>query len=822
MSKYRPLARRREKLNRKLNIQQLENRQMMAADLVGAVRNGKEYLLNTNGDAFQEIDLTYGLAGDTHVVGKWTSGADHPGVVRSGTPDGLLHWYLDSDGDPGHELDYAFGLPGDIPVAGDWDANGRDNIGVVRGGYPDNLLRWYLDTDPSSPTHEIDHVFGLAGDTPLVGDFNADGRDDIAVTRGGYPDGLLRTFINYDNDAEHEAVLTFGLNGDKPVTGDFNNDGRDDLAMVRAQADGLLHWYANYDADELHEQEFVFGFPGDVPVVGQWSFAEAALTTNNTEVNSYNFGTLQTGSTPPEATFSIHNRGNATLQVGSPQAPAGFELLSIPASSLAPGGSSSFRVRMKTAVADNFSGAISIATNDGNENPLLLQVRGTVETPVSPPSPTPEITVFRESTSTTPLVDGSSTVSFGTVAVGTLSQQRLILRNDGKATLTLGTAAITGPFVLSEPPLPSSLAPGASAEVVVRMITNTAGSPIGALVIPNSDSNEGPFNLKLAGKVVVPSTPEITVFRNSTTTAPLADGGSTIDFGTAANGAIREVKLIVRNDGAATLTLGTATTTGAFTIVNQQPDLLAPGATAEIIVRMNTNVAGPQTGKLLIPNNDSNEGPFDLILKGTVQAPLTPAEIEVKINGQVISGTTANVDFGAVYNNGTTSSRTISITNRGQQTLTLSSLSVPAGFVLQNFPSLGVPAGATRTATLLVNKSVITLRQGTLSFKTNDTDEGTIQLAVRARVLEPVTIVAGNASNPDSNGAYHIYGPVGTVTQINPPHGRTAYNTAYVITTVRNGLVTQTPITAALRKVIIYSQPYAIENNTGIQIEFRP
>ncbi len=62
---------------------------------------------------------------------------------------GMVNWYLDTDGiigwqGPGSDTKVInFGLAGDIPVVGDWDGdvNGTTNIGVFRNG------TWYLDTD---------------------------------------------------------------------------------------------------------------------------------------------------------------------------------------------------------------------------------------------------------------------------------------------------------------------------------------------------------------------------------------------------------------------------------------------------------------------------------------------------------------------------------------------------------------------------------------------------------------------------------------------------------------------------------------------------
>jgi hypothetical protein len=67
--------------------------------------------------------------------------------------------------------------------------------------------------------------FGLAGDVPLVGDFDNDGRDDQAVFRGG------NWLINGSTSGFRE--VSFGLVNDTPVPADYDGDGSVDLAVFR-------------------------------------------------------------------------------------------------------------------------------------------------------------------------------------------------------------------------------------------------------------------------------------------------------------------------------------------------------------------------------------------------------------------------------------------------------------------------------------------------------------------------------------------------------------------------------------------------------------
>ena len=70
--------------------------------------------------------------------------------------------------------------------------------------------------------------FGAASDVPVRGDFDGDGRNDLAVYRpsnGGW-------YIQRSNGAGFLAV-NFGASEDIPVAGDFDGDGKTDVSVFR-------------------------------------------------------------------------------------------------------------------------------------------------------------------------------------------------------------------------------------------------------------------------------------------------------------------------------------------------------------------------------------------------------------------------------------------------------------------------------------------------------------------------------------------------------------------------------------------------------------
>jgi hypothetical protein len=98
------------------------------------------------------------------------------------------------------------------------------------------------------------------------------------------------------------------------------------------------------------------------------------------DTGSVAFGTTQPG-VPVSKTFTLKNLGTQDLTVGAVAVPAGFTLTTPPASTIVPGGSTTFTVRLDAAAVGNYSGGVSFGTNDANENPFNFAVNGTVATP---------------------------------------------------------------------------------------------------------------------------------------------------------------------------------------------------------------------------------------------------------------------------------------------------------------------------------------------------------------------------------------------------------------------------------------------------------
>ena len=585
------------------------------------------------------------------------------------------------------------------------------------------------------------------------------------------------------------------------------------------------------------------------------------------------YGFAAQGSVGPTRTFTVRNDGGVALALGTPGVPAGFTLTEGLAASLAPGASDSFTVRLDTATAGAKSGVVTFSTNDPNENPFDFAVTGSVlpantfvpcagDVPMQVPDhgtvtstlsiggastgisdvnvllkiahsydsdlnvyligptgtrvelftsvgsngenftntvlddeaavpitsgsapflgsfrpegslaaldganpngvwrlelsdaysgdigsleswclavataadPAPEILVLDGTAS---ISDGQpSAVSFGSARHGAFAPAKsFVVRNDGTAALTLGTPSVPAGFTLTDG-LAASLAPGAWDTFTVRMETATTGTKSGDVSFANNDPDESPFNFAIAG--TVDPIPEIAVSEGANA---ITDGQVTpVGFGDVATGAPAPTKVFtVRNDGAATLTLGTLSVPAGFTVTDSLASTIASGAADTFAIQMGTSVPGPKTGEVRFENNDPDENPFSFPLSGMVTGPPEVAVLDGAT--PITDGQTAPVNIGSAAQGTTGPSKTFTVRNDGGAALVLGAVSVPAGFTLTDGLADTLAAGAADTFTVRLDTAALGARSGEVSFANDDSDENPFTFPIAGNVLAPGTLL---------------------------------------------------------------------------------
>lgn len=105
---------------------------------------------------------------------------------------------------------------------------------------------------------------------------------------------------------------------------------------------------------------------------------------------------------------------------------------------------------------------------------------------------------------------------------------------------------------------------------------------------------------------------------------PLSSGQTApIDFGALALSSVAEQTFTVTNNGDSALNLGQITVPDGFNVVTPLPTVLAPGASADLVLAADTSTAGVKQGALIIASNDPATPDFALPLKATVGYTLT-------------------------------------------------------------------------------------------------------------------------------------------------------------------------------------------------------
>ena len=131
-------------------------------------------------------------------------------------------WYFDNGNGSwdgcGVDACFAFGIAGDVPVLGDYDGDGKADIAVYRNG------DWYILRSSDGGVTSVG--WGIAQDIPVPADYDGDGKTDIAVYRNG------DWFIHRSSDGGVTSV-GWGIAQDIPVPADYDGDGKTDIAVYR-------------------------------------------------------------------------------------------------------------------------------------------------------------------------------------------------------------------------------------------------------------------------------------------------------------------------------------------------------------------------------------------------------------------------------------------------------------------------------------------------------------------------------------------------------------------------------------------------------------
>lgn len=218
--------------------------------------------------------LKWGQQNDNSNSGDYDGdGRTDPTVIRTTNTNNLNWLYLRSSNNTLGSIVFGMVTPNGIPdddqpmPGADYNGDGRDDIAVLRLN-PNEGETYYV-ADSISGALILAQQWGEYNtDSHITGDFIGDRRADFAVWRGNVQGVTNGTFWVKENGGNQVVVRQFGIpasqtNRDRAVCGDYNGDGKDDLAVYR-QSTSTFYWLNSPDFNSFSGQQF--GQPNDIPL----------------------------------------------------------------------------------------------------------------------------------------------------------------------------------------------------------------------------------------------------------------------------------------------------------------------------------------------------------------------------------------------------------------------------------------------------------------------------------------------------------------------------------------------------------------------------
>jgi hypothetical protein len=193
-----------------------------------------------------------------------------------------------------------WGLATDVLVPADYDGDGLTDLAVWR---PETGL-WYIRNSRDGETQIVNWgtryyiQYGYIADEAVPGDYDGDGKADIAVWRpltGRWY--VLNSSRNFN--PKYATYFAWGKVGDIPVPADYDGDGKDDYAVFRSTEN---RWYVYQSAsgtwktadfgqagyDQLAPADYTGDGKADFAVYrnGAWIIRDSATN----ETYTFNFG----------------------------------------------------------------------------------------------------------------------------------------------------------------------------------------------------------------------------------------------------------------------------------------------------------------------------------------------------------------------------------------------------------------------------------------------------------------------------------------------------------------------------------------------------
>ena len=417
--------------------------------------------------------------------------------------------------------------------------------------------------------------------------------------------------------------------------------------------------------------------------------AANALTASAAAVD---FGTVVVGASQTlNATISNTSHHNITLQQATVSG-AGFSLLSpqLP-TILAAQKNLTFVLRFAPSAAGKPSGSLVISRS-GSHRTITLALAG--------------IAVMPGQLTVTP-----SSLTFGSVALGTNATRSATISNSGSSALTISQLRVNNAaFQLSGIAVPVTLAPGQSASFSVAFIP-TAAETVSAVISAGASAS-----LSSTASTTIPSVGRTASLALSGTggVGQLAVAPQSVSFSSTQVGSSTTQSLTLSNSGTAPLQVSQAAVAGAGFAVSgmSAPITLQPGQSAPLSVVFSPTATGNAAATLTLASNAANPA-VTISLAGAATAPPNPGAVKAS---------SASLSFGSVQAGGS-KSQSETLTNPGTTSVTVSQANLAgSAFSLSGLDlPLVLDAGKSLTFSVLFAPSAAGAASGSIALVSNAT-----------------------------------------------------------------------------------------------------
>ncbi len=528
-----------------------------------------------------------------------------------------------------------------------------------------------------------------------------------------------------------------------------------------------------------------------------------AANERQTGVGTNIFTSTFVGQTSAVQTFTIQNTGNTnltdlavTLNGGNP---SDFTISAPGVTTLAPNSTTTFTVVFAPTNTGVRTAIVNIASNDGNENPFVINVQGTGL----------ESKIVLEQPAGLAATNGASR-DFGTMYVGTNRTLAFVVRNDGEGLLVLSN----NPLVVISGANAADFTVTQQPETSIAAKVELGDESFEALVLGGGQFVYGPggsswtfgdkaglarngspwyFNLAPAGSQAAFIQLNSSGAYISQTIVFPATGTYPITFSLVRRGSSFEANDIeVRMDE---MLLGSVSNAEqpddtwrrfsfSFVCTNTGPhtlkfvgvrggadnasaiDNVMIGNSSAFQITFTPSANGLRTASLSITNNDRNNNPYTLQLTGTgVIAP----EIAVftGLNTKVESERVNNVDtntFAATRLGSTSASQTFTIQNTGNTNLsglavTLNGVN-PGDFTISALGTTTLAPKATTTFTVAFAPAIAGVRTAVVNIASNDGDENPFAINVSGSGIAPNLTIDQPSGTTMTNDGSRDFGVV--------------------------------------------------------------